>query len=659
MAGQLLPWIDSGDAEGNRNSMQNFLGDGVTTSWDFNFAGGYINVAHVKAYIYRSTSGLTEAIDPVVLTGPNTIQVIPAVPVGDYLVVYRDTPKDQPLVDYTTGAVLNEANLDMSNQQAVFATAEMADRFDAINASSADAIERSFQALTIANAADDKADSAITASTNAVNTANAANTTAAEALAIAEDAVAASTGFQTNLEFYTGDDVTSRGADWQTGSVAAPGIQRWFAGTDTASDFTIDRYNDAGVLQGSAVKLDRQTGEVTVAAKIHGVVDGTAPQDAATKAQLDAQLAAVDAQKIDKDGTLDFAAHQKLFDSSPTDPLHAASKGYVDGVADAGESFIINPCGVIQQETTAEATGYFADQWSCGAAGTGFTLVGSVANGDVSLHDPRTMYMRVTVAKTSLAAGDAGIMFQWIEGSNLRRLRYALSNPRGSWLRFRANATVGGTMSVSIRNAANTRSFVQTVGLTTTPTDYSIFIPGDTSGTWLTSGVGAASVAFCAGAGSGQITSTLGAWHAGNFLAGTGQSNYLATVNNQINITDVQWTPGNVLVPFVMPDIQSDLDRCLRYFQRISSDGINLQNQSSGTALMNIWLIAPMRAAAQLIRAPSGYVLENSLSSVSSILFDRANDRFVQVGIFGSGTAATGSSGRMVAGNGFDIGARM
>ncbi|UWI83510.1 putative non-contractile tail fiber protein [Ralstonia phage BHDT_So9] len=188
MAGeQLLPWIDSGDAEGNRNSMQNFAGNGVTTSWDFNFAGGYISAADVKAYVYHSASGLTDAINPVVLTGPNTIQVIPAVPTGDFLVVYRDTPKDTPLVDYTTGAVLDEANLDKSNKQAVFVAAEMSDRFDAINASSADAITRAFEALSTANAA-------IADSAAAVATANATNATAAAAQAAAAAAVATANG---------------------------------------------------------------------------------------------------------------------------------------------------------------------------------------------------------------------------------------------------------------------------------------------------------------------------------------------------------------------------------------------------------------------------------------------------------------------------------
>lgn len=184
---QLLPWINSAGADGERNSMVSFPCDGKRTAFEFNFAGGYITKGNIKAYTYEVATGLTS---PVSLSasnflGPNTLSVTPAIPAGFYLVVYRDTQKTVPLVNYATGAVMDEKNLDMSNQQAVFVAAEMVDRFDAINASSTDAVVRSVEAvrkadeaLTASGQATSDASEALTASRQAVSTANEAKVTA-------------------------------------------------------------------------------------------------------------------------------------------------------------------------------------------------------------------------------------------------------------------------------------------------------------------------------------------------------------------------------------------------------------------------------------------------------------------------------------------------
>lgn len=192
MSTPLDDWINQ-DSGTTRNSMQYFPGDGTTTAWEFNFAGGYIEAGDVKAYIYRGASGLTVPVSPVVLLGPNTIQVVPAVPTGDMLVVYRDTPKSQPLVDFATGAVLNEDNLDTMAKQAVFAAAEMVDRFASVQSSSTDAVERSFTALTTAQQAASDA-------TAAVSTANAANATAGAAQTAANAAVTTANAAKTTAD---------------------------------------------------------------------------------------------------------------------------------------------------------------------------------------------------------------------------------------------------------------------------------------------------------------------------------------------------------------------------------------------------------------------------------------------------------------------------
>jgi hypothetical protein len=111
-------------------SINRFTGDGSRTSWDINFAGGYMQQADVKAY---TTVGAVNTIQVVAWVGPNTVSIVPAVAVGVQLTIYRDTPKTAPVVDFTDGAIVNEVNLDKLAKQAVFTAAEMVDRFAVVN----------------------------------------------------------------------------------------------------------------------------------------------------------------------------------------------------------------------------------------------------------------------------------------------------------------------------------------------------------------------------------------------------------------------------------------------------------------------------------------------------------------------------------------------
>lgn len=103
--------------------------DGVQTIWNFTFSGGYIFPEHVKAY-YRDASG--ERVDIVVtedmLIGEFQLEVNPAVPASaQRFVIYRNTPKDLPLVDFEGGSQVTEANLDRAAKQAIFVAAEVLD----------------------------------------------------------------------------------------------------------------------------------------------------------------------------------------------------------------------------------------------------------------------------------------------------------------------------------------------------------------------------------------------------------------------------------------------------------------------------------------------------------------------------------------------------
>lgn len=115
------------------NTINRFSGDGVTTDWNINFTGGYLRRAHVKGIVTNSDG--TETLrtltisDPADFIGPNQIRVSPAAAAGEVVVLFRDTPKDLPLVDFSDGSLISEKNLDLIVKQAVFISAEMVDKF--------------------------------------------------------------------------------------------------------------------------------------------------------------------------------------------------------------------------------------------------------------------------------------------------------------------------------------------------------------------------------------------------------------------------------------------------------------------------------------------------------------------------------------------------
>jgi hypothetical protein len=104
--------------------------DGVQTIWNFTFSGGYILPGHVKAY-YLNDEGtrVDVTVTEDMLIGEFQLQIdSPPIPSSaTRFVIYRDTPKDLPLVNFEDGAIITGANLDRSTEQAVFCCAEVLD----------------------------------------------------------------------------------------------------------------------------------------------------------------------------------------------------------------------------------------------------------------------------------------------------------------------------------------------------------------------------------------------------------------------------------------------------------------------------------------------------------------------------------------------------
>lgn len=128
--------------------------DGTTTVWNFNFSDGYLLPAHVKAYTetpagVRTPITVTEAM----LIGEFQLQIVPALAAGNTLVIYRDTPKTAPLVNFADSAGVTEVALDTSARQAIMVAAENTDTIASSTVADAEAAAVSAAASAAAAAA--------------------------------------------------------------------------------------------------------------------------------------------------------------------------------------------------------------------------------------------------------------------------------------------------------------------------------------------------------------------------------------------------------------------------------------------------------------------------------------------------------------------------
>lgn len=160
-------------------SINEFPGDGVTTQFEFNFAGGYISRDHVKAYTTDAT-GVITAVDilPGMWVNDYTVDLGVSAPVGGKVRIYRETPRTAPLVNFVDGARITEDSLDLLARQTVLGVAEA---FDA-------------GAYATANDLLGAAGAALAAAELAVaNAASSEDAAAASAVAAADSAVVAAT----------------------------------------------------------------------------------------------------------------------------------------------------------------------------------------------------------------------------------------------------------------------------------------------------------------------------------------------------------------------------------------------------------------------------------------------------------------------------------
>jgi hypothetical protein len=217
-------------------------------------------------------------------------------------------------------------------------------------------------------------------------------------------------------------------------------------------------------------------------------------------------------------------------------------------------------------------TFYVTDQWLITAAGAVAVSAQRLQSGPPPGFG-NFLRTTVTTPDSSLASSDVLRIAQPIEGYRSVRLGFggagALPISIGFWVR----STLVGTYGVSIGNAFGDRSYCSTFTIgTASAWEYkTLTIPGDVSGSWLTTtGLGLIfRVALMAGSG---FQGTAGAWSGSNLLTTSAQTNFAGTTSATFDITGLAVLPGLELpssdrASLLMRPIGEEAMLCARHWQ--------------------------------------------------------------------------------------------
>jgi hypothetical protein len=272
---------------------------------------------------------------------------------------------------------------------------------------------------------------------------------------------------------------------------------------------------------------------------------------------------------------------------------------------------IINGAMVIDQRnagastTVGSAFVYTLDRWcTLNVASSKFSVQQNA--GSVTPPPGFTNYLGLTsLAATSISAGDYYQVLQIIEGNNIADLDWGKSTAKPITISFWVRSSLTGSFGGALLNDGNSRSYPFSYTITSANTwEYeTITIPGDTSGTWLTTNGIGLQLRFGLGVGS-TYTTTGGAWVNGVYGAPTGSVNVASTNGATFYITGVQVEKGSQATAFDYRPYGTELQLCQRYYYRYNSSGnpqlftVSASPGSDSSQIFYLRTPVPMRTAA-------------------------------------------------------------
>lgn len=254
----------------------------------------------------------------------------------------------------------------------------------------------------------------------------------------------------------------------------------------------------------------------------------------------------------------------------------------------------------------AAINGYLVDQWGISNVGT------QVVTGQQVVDAPPgfeySIKATVTTANAAPGASDVSHINTRIEGYRTARLGFGAAGASQISIGFWVKANRTGTYSGAIRNNSFNRSypFNFTINVSATWEYKTITIPGDVTGTWLTTnGIGFTfNITLMSGS---SLVGTANTWAASNFVGVTGTINGVASVTDYMQVTGVSLIPGaepvsSAMSPAYVLPFDMVLELCQRYYEK-SFDYATIPAQNVGNDTGE-WNWVAVSAGATTNRSP-------------------------------------------------------
>lgn len=265
-----------------------------------------------------------------------------------------------------------------------------------------------------------------------------------------------------------------------------------------------------------------------------------------------------------------------------------SSSGDTSGGLYGFKNRIINGAMMIDQRNSGAAVApsaggaYDVDRWIAFASQTGkYTAQQGTTNLPAGFVNSLNC---VSSGAYSVLASDYFMFTHRIEGLNVADLAWGTANAKAITLSFWAYSSLTGTFGGSIVNSAQNRSypFSYSIPVANTPTYISVTIPGDTTGTWLTTNGIGMGVNFGLGMGS-TYSGSAGSWAGATYYSATGATSVVGTNAATFYITGVQLEKGSTATSFDYRPYGTELALCQRYFWKTNSSNAGQMGCLNGT----------------------------------------------------------------------------